>query len=81
MQNGIAIPTDRLLDAVNSVPAGLTEMGRVHAGTMPSSSFGTADQPRVFCDLTGDEVIAAERFLFRCGILSDPRVPPSQTVE
>ncbi len=81
MKDDIVIPHDRLLDAVDSVLAGLAEMGQGHAGMMPSSVLGTADQPRAFCNLTRDEVIAAERFLFRCGMLSDPRVPPSQTVE
>lgn len=81
MQDEITIPPDRLMDAVDAVLVGLTEMGRIDGGTMPSLVLGSADQPEAFCDLTRDEVIAAERFLLRCGVLRDPGVPPSQCVE
>lgn len=81
MQDEIVIPPDRLLDAVDSVLVGLAEMGMVHAGRMPSAILGTADQPRAFCDLTRYEVVAAERFLLRCGFLTAPGVPPSQRLE
>lgn len=80
MADEITIPPDRLLGAVDSVLVGLAEMGPAHAGAMPSSLLGTADQPRAFCDLTKDEVVAAERFLVRCGLLTAPGVPPSQTL-
>lgn len=81
MSDEITIPPDRLLDVVDSVLVGLAEMGPVHTGAMPSSLLGTADQPRAFCDLTKDEVVAAERFLLRCGLLTAPPVPPPRTLE
>jgi hypothetical protein len=81
MQDEIVIPPDRLLDAVDAVLVGLAEMGPVHTGTMPSSLLGTADQPRAFCDLTKDEVVAAERFLLRCGLLTAPPVQPPRTLQ
>lgn len=81
MQDEIVIPPDRLLDAVDSVLVGLAEMGPAHAGAMPLSLLGTADQPKAFCDLTRDEVIAAERFLLRCGLLTAPADLPSQRLD
>ena len=81
MQGEILIPPDRLLDAVDSVLVGLAEMGTLQAGRMPSSILGTADQPEAFCDLTRDEVIAAERFLLRCGFLIAPDVPPPHRLQ
>ena len=77
MQDEIIIPPDRLLDVVDSVLEGLAEMGSMHTVRMPSSLLGTPEQPRAFCDLTRDEVVAAERFLLRCGILNAPAAPPS----
>ena len=78
MEDQALIPPERLIDAVDIVLAGLAEMGSAHSGKLPSSFLGTADQPRAFCDLTRDEVVAAEEFLLRCGLLIDPGVPPSQ---
>lgn len=78
MSDEITIPPNRLLDVVDSVLVGLAELGPVHTRAMPSSLLGTVDQPKAFCDLTKDEVIAAERFLVRCGLLTAPGVPPSQ---
>ncbi len=78
MEDHALIPPERLLDAADSVLAGLAEMGPAHAETLPSSILGTADQPRAFCDLTRDEVVAAEQFLLRCGLLTDLGLPPSQ---
>lgn len=80
MNDEIVIPPDRLLDAVDSVLAGLAELGTLHAGKLPSLILGTVDQPRAFCDLTRDEVIAAERFLLRCGLLTDPDASPSSSL-
>jgi len=79
MEDEIVIPPDRLLDAVDAVLVGLAEMGSAHAGRMPSSILGATDQPRAFCDLTRDEVIAAECFLLRCGFLTAPGVSHSPT--
>lgn len=72
MQDDISIPPDRLLDAVDSVLIGMAEIGAEYIGRLPSSLLGTAVQPKAFCGLTRDEVIAAERFLIRCGFLTAP---------
>ena len=77
MQDDIALPSDRLMEAVDCVLVGLAEMDAAHAGKLPSSLLGSVDQPRAFCDLTSDEVIAAERFLLRCGFLTAPDIRPS----
>lgn len=77
MEDQALIPPERLLVAADTVLAGLAEIGAAHTGELPSSILGTADQPRSFCDLTRDEVVAAEQFLLRCGLLTDPGVPPS----
>jgi hypothetical protein len=69
MHDNVDIPPARLLDAVDALLLGLTELGPAHAGRLPSSILGTLDQPLAWCDFTRAEIIAAERFLIRCGLL------------
>ena len=69
MSEDITIPPDRLLDAVDAVFEALDELGAVRFSHPPSELMGSTDQPHAFCDFTPSEILAAEQFLQRCGIL------------
>jgi hypothetical protein len=71
MEADIAIPYWRLVDAAEAVLSGLEELGHEGEPRLPSSLVGTVEEPRAFCDFTWHEIIAAERFLIRCGLLHE----------
>jgi hypothetical protein len=70
MNDEVVLPPERLMDAVDALLEGIAEIGPVHAGRLPSSIIGTLEQPLSFCEFTRDEIIAAEHFLLRCGLLT-----------
>lgn len=63
------IPADRMFDAVEAIFDAQPELGGHPLASMPSRLMGHEDQPEAFCDFTHAEILAAERFLSRCGLL------------
>jgi len=63
------IPADRLFDAVEAIFDAQPELGGHPLASMPSKLMGGQDQPEPYCEFTHAEILAAELFLSRCGLL------------
>ena len=76
MHEETTIAPHRLMEAVDAIFHAVEEMGGELPAAAPSELMGRHDQPRVFCDFTRHEILAAERFLNRCGVeVGAPRRP------
>ncbi len=73
MQWKSRVPAERLMDAVDAVFSALAERGMDAFGRPPSRLMGGPEQPEVFGAFTLEEILEAERFLMRCGLLGGPR--------
>ncbi|TVQ33760.1 MAG: hypothetical protein EA376_01300 [Phycisphaeraceae bacterium] len=67
------------MEAVDAIFHALEETGCERLAAAPSELMGRHDQPSVFCDFTSHEILAAERFLIRCGVEIVRRRPPDTT--
>jgi hypothetical protein len=76
MEADIAIPYWRLIEAAEAVLSGSRELGPEEAIRLPSSLVGTVEEPRALGDFSWHEIVAAERFLIRCGLLLEPPEAP-----
>jgi len=79
MYEETTIAPHRLMEAVDAIFHALDEMGGQRLAAAPSELMGRHDQPRVFCDFTSHEILAAERFLMRCGVEIAPAPRPDAT--
>ena len=69
MNGELEVPANRLIDAVDALLIGLSEIQGRSASCKPSEILGADTQPALWCDFTSHEIREAERFLERCGIL------------
>lgn len=69
MEDYDTIPPERLMDAVDAIFEAVRETGGRGFPCMPTDLIGTPDQPRAFCDFTAMEIVEAELFLLRCGLI------------
>jgi len=63
------IPIDRILSAADAIAQGLEDIHEIGFDGRPSDLLGRDEQPWQFREFTRDEIVAAERFLARCGFL------------
>jgi hypothetical protein len=63
------ISPERLISAVDAVLLGMSQVSEDLRSRTPTQLLGSFDQPEPFCEFTRHEILAAEVFLTRCGIL------------
>lgn len=69
MSYDLDIPADRLTDAVDAILYSMDQLRSADGFLRPSTVLGTSRQPEAWCDFTAFEILEAERFLARCGML------------